>query len=140
MAIMGGLILVALVVFLLMQPMIQGEAALMTRDFEETTEAESRRRVALIALRDAEYDYHTGKLIESDYLTLKSQLAGEALSAIRAVEGVDEDQLEREVAMVRAGLRDGTACASCGHLNPEGSRFCAGCGSALAAPESKAGE
>lgn len=140
MAIAGGLLLVAVVVFFLMQPMIQGESALMTRDFEETTEAESRRRVALIALRDAEYDYHTGKLDQNDYTVLKSQLAGEALSAIRAVEGVDDDQLEREVAMVRAGLKDGTACGSCGHRNPEGSRFCAGCGSPLAVGEAAASE
>lgn len=140
MAILGGLILVAVVVFFLMQPMIQGEAALMTRDFEETTEAESRRRVALIALRDAEYDYHTGKLDHADYGTLKAQLAGEALLAIRAVEGVDDDHLEHEVALVRAGLRDGTACASCGHRNPEGSRFCAGCGGSLGAVGSPASE
>jgi uncharacterized OB-fold protein len=36
---------------------------------------------------------------------------------------------------VRAGLETGTTCGSCGHRNPEGSRFCAACGRPLVARE-----
>ena len=135
MALFGALLLVSMVVVYLLQPIVQGKSALMQRDYDETTEAEARRRIALLALRDAEFDYHTGKLDQADYSELKSRLAAEALEAIRQVEGVDEADLEAEIRKVREGLREGRACGSCGHLNPAGSKFCAACGTALAARE-----
>lgn len=135
MVLFGALLFIVLVVGYVMQPIVMGRAALMQRDFEETTEAEARRRIALLALRDAEFDYHTGKLDANDYAQLKKRLGAEALEAIRAVEGVDEADLEAEVLRVREGLKDGSACTSCGHLNPAGSKFCASCGTALASRE-----
>ncbi len=134
MEILGALLLIGAVVAYLLLPILKGETALLHRDFEEITEAEARRRIALLALRDAEYDYHMGKVDQADYTKLKGRLAAEALEAIRAVDGVDDADLEREIALVRAGMRDGRACGSCGHLNPPGSRFCAACGLALAPP------
>ena len=40
--------------------------------------------------------------------------------------------LEEEIAQLRKVLRAGLQCASCGHLNRSGARFCSQCGEALA--------
>lgn len=138
MALLGALLLVAAVVLFILLPVARGQHASLLREDDEMTETEARRRVTLLALRDVEYDYHTGKLDETDYLALRKELSAEALAALKAVEddpsGADLD-LEAEIAAVRAGLESGTTCGSCGHRNPDGSRFCAACGQPLAARE-----
>jgi cytochrome c-type biogenesis protein CcmI len=137
-ALLGALLLVAAVVLFILLPVARGQHASLVRDDDELTETESRRRVTLLALRDVEYDYHTGKLDEADYLALRKELSAEALAALEAAEedpaGPDLD-LEAEIAAVRAGLETGTTCGSCGHRNPQGSRFCAECGRPLVARE-----
>ena len=138
MALLGALLLVAAVVLFILLPVARGQHASLAREDDELTDTEARRRVTLLALRDVEYDYHTGKLDEADYLALRKELSSEALAALRAAED-DPDapdlDLEAEIAAVRAGLESGTTCGSCGHRNPDGSRFCAACGRPLAARE-----
>lgn len=146
-----GAVLVALgVVAFVLQPVVAGRRAPLQRDDEEPTEAEARKRVALLALRDVEYDYATGKLDDTDYEQLRGELAAEALEALRAEEAEAEDgerlgdvepggypagrsldELEQEIAAYRAALRRGAPCPTCGHLNEAESRFCAQCGSPL---------
>jgi len=85
-------------------------------------DAEARRRVALVALKELEYDYLGGKLDDADYRAQKERLSVEALVAMRAAEA--------------AGAESGRPAAgpdrhACGFLNPPLSRFCAGCGARL---------
>lgn len=136
MVILGAVLLVAAVVLFIIQPVLRGEWASLERDDDEMTEAEARRRVTLLALRDVEYDYHTGKLDDRDYQDLRRELSAEALDALKAARseaeaGAAQDDLEAEIAAVRDGLRSGSMCATCGHANPAGSRFCAACGQRL---------
>lgn len=141
MALLGALLLVGAVVFFVLAPILRGQHASLEREDDEMTDAEARRRVTLLALRDVEYDYHTGKLDESDYESLKRELSAEALAALKDAEaeseapGANQDALEAEIAALRAGLRTGSACTACGHTNPQGSRFCASCGQPLASRE-----
>lgn len=138
MALLGALLLVAAVVLFILLPVARGQHASLAREDDELTDTEARRRVTLLALRDVEYDYHTGKLDEADYLALRKELSSEALAALRAAEedpAAPDLDVEAEIAAVRAGLESGTTCGACGHRNPEGSRFCAACGRALAARE-----
>jgi cytochrome c-type biogenesis protein CcmI len=145
-ALFGG----ALIYFVL-QPLLTGRGAPMGQADEEMTDAEARRRVTLLALRDVEYDRQTGKLDERDYQELKRELSSEALVALAAEQeerragqaphanggarGAGADggilDLDAEIRRVRQGLRAGTTCRSCGHVNPGGSRFCSSCGSGL---------
>ena len=128
----GALIIVGVVVAFILTPLVQGRRAPLEREDDELTDAQAARRVALLALRDVEYDYHTGKLDETDYRAMKRQLSAEALAAMKALEedGAQE-ALEAEIAEMRQGLRAGQVCETCGYRNPEGSRFCGACGSAL---------
>lgn len=142
-----GVILAFAAVFFVLHPIVTRREAPMDIVEEELTEAEHRRDVALLALRDVEYDFLAGKLDEADYLKLKQDLSSEALSAIDAEEeewrsgrGTDGTapgvsgltaQVEAEIAALRASIREGAVCSHCGHPNPSGSRFCGDCGAAL---------
>jgi cytochrome c-type biogenesis protein CcmI len=138
---MAAVLLTALAVFLLLQPILGGVETSRVRG-EEPSEAQFRKRVSLLQLRDAEYEYAMGKLGEEDYQALRQELSAEALAAIRAEESegdpgssagqAEAEDLEAEIAAVRARLRQGTFCPECGIPNPVGSRFCSECGYALA--------
>ncbi|MEE8146154.1 MAG: c-type cytochrome biogenesis protein CcmI [Longimicrobiales bacterium] len=143
--ILGAALLTGGVILYILLPIIQGQSASLEREEDELTESEAKKRVRLLELRDVEYDYATGKLDESDYRSLKGEISREALEALRQVEsggqstphevpdGGESDELEAEIAAVREALRQGRTCLTCGHVNAEGSRFCASCGAQLAA-------
>jgi hypothetical protein len=78
---------------------------------------EARKRVALAALKDVEYDRAAGKLDDADYEEMRGKLEGEALAALRAAEPTPGRASDRK--------------HTCGFVNPAGSRFCAGCGKRL---------
>ena len=136
----GAALVAAAVVLFILQPVLKGVYASLERSDQEPTETEARKKVALLALRDVEYDFLAGKLDEDDYRSMKSQLTAEALAALEADEAArgagaagpaaDAD-LEAEIARVRAGLRSGVVCTDCGFANDKGSRFCSACGHAL---------
>jgi cytochrome c-type biogenesis protein CcmI len=136
--VIGAVLLVAAVVLLILQPMLSGQRASLHRELDEPTDAEARRRVTLLALRDVEYDYATGKLNEDDYRSLKRELASEALAALNLADAeaaagpaAAPPELEDEIARLRGGLRAGTTCSACGSANESGSLFCAYCGAPL---------
>ena len=147
MLIVGALLLVGLTVFLILQPIIAGKEAPLWSAEEDPSEAQFRKRVSLLQLRDAEYEFAMGKLGEEDYQSLRKEISSEALSAIRAeeaesefvsgvFEGPTDAELEEEIASVRSRLSGGFFCSNCGHPNPAGSRFCGDCGTSIQAPNS----
>lgn len=136
----GVALVVAAVLLFIMQPVVKGLHASLEREDDELTDTEARKRVALLALRDVEYDFLAGKLDEQDYRSLKSELTAEALAAMEADEaaragggGAGDPDLEKEIARIREGLKSGSFCSDCGFANEPGSRFCSACGHALAA-------
>lgn len=145
----GAILLVGAAVVFILQPLLSGREASLERTEDEPTEAEAVRRVKLLALRDVEYDYATGKLDEADYRSLKRELSAEALQALEGAEPdagrpTDGDEVavevpaevERAIARAREGLRTGLTCTTCGHVNPSGSSFCSSCGAELGAEAS----
>jgi cytochrome c-type biogenesis protein CcmI len=140
----AALLTVGIMLFLLI-PILRGEWASFQRSDHEPTEVEARKHVALKGLRDVEYDFRSGKLTEDDYRELKAEMSIEALEAMedakaqmaqsRPSESANSegDGLEEEISRARRGLAEGRTCPGCGHVNAEGSRFCAGCGGSLAA-------
>ncbi len=63
-------------------PVLRGDWATLVSPDDEITDVEARKQAALRGLRDAEYDFRSGKLDQADYQTLKSDLARQALDAI----------------------------------------------------------
>lgn len=135
-----ALLLAGGTVFLILQPLLTGESAPMGRDDDELTDAQHRKRIALLGLRDVEYDFHAGKLDEVDYRSQKAKLSQEALEAMDLELGEEEGrsarvrvraEVEEEIAALRESLREGVVCGQCAELNPRNARFCGGCGAAL---------
>lgn len=106
-------------------------AALVEREAPPETGPESARarlEAALEALRWLEFEYHTGKLTEEDYVRLREGYAREAVAA--------RDALRREEA-ADGGERaatpgaDSARCPACGAPAAPGARFCGDCGAGL---------
>lgn len=134
----GVALVTAAVLIFLIHPVVKGLHASLDREDDELTDTEARKRVALLALRDVEYDFLAGKLDEADYRSLKSELTAEALAALEADEAASDaspssaaDDVEAEIARIRIGLREGLTCPSCAFTNEPGSRYCSSCGKPL---------
>lgn len=147
----GGVLLAAGVMLFILEPVFSGRSAPLYDGDDDYDEGAARRRVALTALRDLEYDFATGKLDERDYGHLKTELSHEALRHLEPREGEDGDgggppadrasrDLEEEIARLRKAIREGMRCAACEHVNRLGARFCGRCGGGLGVEaEGKAG-
>jgi hypothetical protein len=120
---LGAVVLAVLASVFVVYPLVTGRWGMLgDRVSGATLDREAKKRVALAALKDVEYDRVAGKLDDTDYQDLRSRLEMEALDAIQAI--------EQEEPLV------GTAAAAperhtCGFASPQGSRFCAGCGQPL---------
>lgn len=77
------------------------------------TGPEAEAESAIVALREIEFDYATGKLSDSDHAALKAAL------------------VPRAAAEMRGELRL-RSCSSCGVRPEADARFCSNCGCALA--------
>lgn len=97
---------------------------------------ETRRGVALIALKEIDFDRATGKLSEADYETLKARYTREALAALREDDTGSPDAIEALIAERARGLAAGNRyCTACGKPLQAGNRFCTDCGEPAQAPE-----
>lgn len=135
----GGILLAAGVMLFVLEPVFSGRGAPLYGAEDEYDEGAARRRVALTALRDLEYDRATGKLDGKDYEALKADLSHEALRhlvdepSVGGGTAVDRAsrELEEEIEEIRRALREGLECGGCGYLNGTGARYCGRCGEAL---------
>lgn len=86
------------------------------------------------AIRDLDFDYHTGKVDQQDYVELRQRLEDEAIATLRQLDTVDplaalDSDIERQIAALRQG---GTGGGSGGTTIPE---TCHGCGATLQGDE-----
>jgi cytochrome c-type biogenesis protein CcmI len=121
-----AVLLAVAVVFFVLYPVVAGKEAPTEPEDERLTEAQHRRRTALLALRDVEYDFHSGKLDETDYRTMKKELSAEALAAIDTEEAEwrarDPDEEGRE----RGATHSGEGAGEPGLLSGEPPRILSG--------------
>ncbi|HEY7612011.1 MAG TPA: zinc ribbon domain-containing protein [Gemmatimonadales bacterium] len=109
---------------------------------EPLEQEETARGVALLALKDIEFDRETGKLSGEDYRFLKEKYTAQALEALRAEAMVEmPDDVEALVASRVRALRSAAAgappgsplCPTCGPRPELDALFCSTCGSRLPA-------
>ncbi len=130
--VLGAILITVGVILFVLRPILQGEEAPLTSEDGGKDElAAQKRKRALMGLRDAEYDYHSGKLDHQDFLALKQEMASEVLGTIKGNEDERDADIEEEIRMVRKGLEAGLTCLLCGQVNGKGSKFCGQCGSKL---------
>jgi hypothetical protein len=110
---------------------------------EPLEQDETPRGVALLALKEIEFDRETGKLSDADYQYLKDKYTAEALEALRTEDGVGvPGDVEALIAHRVQALRfaaatappGAPACPSCGPRPEADALFCSTCGGRLPAP------
>jgi Double zinc ribbon len=108
--------------------------------FEPVEQEETPRGVALLALKEIEFDRETGKLSDEDYRFLKEKYTAQAIEALRAEEGrKTPDDVEALIAHRVRALRSAAAsappgarlCPTCGPRPEPDAAFCSTCGSRL---------
>ncbi|MGE5642157.1 MAG: zinc ribbon domain-containing protein [Byssovorax cruenta] len=91
--------------------------------------SKSHHQEILLALRDLDFDFKTGKVSEEDYQPLRAQLLVEAAQYVES-EKREEEQLEALIQSRRkTKLQD--KCEQCGALMEAGQRFCSKCGASV---------
>ncbi len=152
--VVGALAISALVLWLMFEPVVGSARTALVLPEPEAPE-ETRRGIALLALKEIEFDRETGKLSDSDYHDLKARYSTEALAAIdadaasadpeamiaarvRQLQAAGASGVPAPPPCPRCGPRpesDALFCSACGlSLNP--AAFCSACGAALE-PESR---
>jgi hypothetical protein len=110
---------------------------------EPVEQDETPKGVALLALKEIEFDRETGKLSDADYRYLKDKYTVEALEALRTEEVSSvPDDVEALIAHRVRALRFAGAtaplgaptCPSCGPRPESDALFCSSCGGRLPAP------
>ena len=80
------------------------------------------------AIRDLDFDFHTGKVDQKDYAELRQQLEREAVQILRQIDATDPlVALDHEIEQQVLALRRHSASTVCGPSQ----EFCFGCGSSL---------
>jgi ribosomal protein L32 len=131
-----------LALWLVLRPFL-GEAAAPEPIEEPVMPEETKKGVALLALKEIEFDREMDKLSEDDYRYLKDKYTAEALEALREDEGARApDDVEALIAHRVRTLRSAAAtappgapvCPSCGPRPEADALYCSTCGGALPAP------
>lgn len=117
----------------------------------------SKRDITYSMLKEVQFDYESGILTEEDYKNLESRYKARAISILKDMDRVgQEDEVEDEIEKRVRSLRRTTTpersddiedeiekrvmalrhkkeeyCPSCGERRPEGARYCPGCGEKL---------
>jgi hypothetical protein len=109
---------------------------------EPVEQEETPRGVALLALKEIEFDRETGKLSDEDYRLLTEKYTAQALEALRAEEVSEAPDVEALIAHRVRALRSAAdaappgapLCPTCGPRPEADAVFCSTCGGRLPAP------
>jgi hypothetical protein len=142
--IIGALALSLLVLWLVFEPALGKSRPGLAIPEPEAPE-ETRRGVALLALKEIEFDRETGKLSDPDYQMLKARYGAEALAALEAEEatatrpggtGDPEELISARLQLLRSARSTGSpaspSCPRCGPRPEADALFCSRCGLPLA--------
>lgn len=144
-SILLGLAMAILVVPFVARPFVKdGQRKHTSPDGRGGPTPELTKHDALVALRDVDFDFRTGKILAEDYTPLRARLLAEAAQAQQAEDAVAalqpdwEAEIEAAVRAVRGKKAPGVGarlapatCPECQAPAREADKFCAQCGAAL---------
>jgi|MudIll2142460700_1097286.scaffolds.fasta_scaffold111746_4 rRNA maturation endonuclease Nob1 len=112
-------------------PFFQTEASWRDAEPDTLSPLERQKTEAYTALKEAEFDWRTGKLSEADYAVLQEKYRGQAIAAIAAIEDARTHSRREKKAPGARPPRRIAFCPACGHAVSPRSNFCASCGQSL---------
>ena len=119
----GALAIALLVIWVVFEPLLGSPRPGLMIPEPDAAE-ETRRGIALIALKEIEFDRETGKLSDDDYEMLKERYSAEALNAL-----AEEERAAPSA--VLAAVSAAVICPRCGPRSEGDALFCSSCGMAL---------
>lgn len=106
-----------------------GAAALTESDY---TDLLYRKEATLIALKDLEFDFKTGKIDDADYDEVKTGLEAEAMEILRNIEQFDKGASQPAApSSAQERPKAKNFCHNCGAPAGKGHKFCSECGARL---------
>lgn len=141
--VVGALLVGALVLWIVFSPVLSRGTGIRMPP-EPVADEESRSGIALLALKEIEFDQATGKLSDADYAMLKERYSREALTALdrdgreRGEEAASTDpetliaaRLQQLRSAHSAGMVAPPPCPACGPRPESDALFCSSCGRSL---------
>ncbi len=129
MSIAIGLVMIFSVAVAVALPLLRAETAYAPERADDRRELlEREKTVALLAIREADFDRATGKLTDDDYAVLRRTYEQRALGAMSALEGDERTGSSPGGAGEAGGGAPAVFCPACGLRFAAGDRFCARCG------------
>jgi hypothetical protein len=92
MVLLAGILLTVAAVALVLYPLLTQSAASLTDGPDlvaQLRELYALREVAYETLRDLEFDFHSGKIAEADFLDLSDHSRREALGLVQRIEAIE---------------------------------------------------
>jgi hypothetical protein len=136
-AIFIGLAIAMVTAAYVAEPLIRTQRKLAPSQKPETNrkaEAEAEYRATLNAIRDLDFDFQTGKVLQADYGALREHYAARGAALLKELDQfraaprpASDDEWE---AAIRA-RRKAQACPACGRAYKPGDKFCGKCGAAV---------
>ena len=115
-----SVLLIAVVAVAIALPLLRGPGEFAAKG-NASADQERRKRVAMLAIRETEFDRAMGKLSEEDYQALTSSYEARAIEAM--------GQMEATGAAERpANGRPTAYCGACGRGFEAAESFCSACG------------
>jgi len=132
MSVFFGVLMVVSVAVIIAMPLMRATGPEAEAVDERTEQLNREKTVALMAIREADFDRATGKLTEDDYSVLRGDYEKRALGAMTELDAAGRQvvvaPLAREASATAAGGVTAAFCAACGNAFGETDRFCASCG------------
>ena len=134
-AILGSGVLAAICV-----PLFRRDNSLESAIIEETEWdlLQRKKEVLLGNIQDLDFEFKCGKLSETDYKQVRSEMTAEVAVVLEHIEKIEKsldlDVLIRRESDSRKGSSKSKAqiaCGSCGAKNPSQNKFCSECGTRL---------
>ena len=138
--VVASLAIAALVLWLLFAPLLASARPDLSL-LEPLAPEETRRGIALLALKEIEFDRATGKLSDRDFELLRTRYGAEALAALEAeaappagvaVAGDPEELIAAQLQSLRsarsAGVPAPPSCRTCGPRPEPDAAYCSRCG------------
>jgi len=122
------ILIVAAVLVYIGWPLYRPESAVVTavEEGDDYHKLLYKKDASLMAIKDLEFDYKTGKIDEEDYSELKRSFETNAVEVLKAI-----DQAEKGVKTSQPAesvSKPASFCAGCGNSLGSGDAFCPQCG------------